>query len=99
MAFLFVILFGIVLAQQHNHHTGISEDVYHHHSETLTKKEIEILVEAIEKHERLDAQNQLILQRDLENQNDWRKLKRIFFKNRKELHSPDIWEPMRREQN
>ncbi|CAO1311094.1 unnamed protein product [Diamesa serratosioi] len=92
-------MFEEILAQEHKHHNGLKEDVYHHHSETLTKQDIADLVEAMENEEKLDPQTKLNLQRKLETQNKWEKLKqRIFFKSRKELESPDVWQALRREQ-
>ena len=89
IAFLYFAFFEVILAHDHNHHNGITEDKYHHHSETLNHKQIENMVAAIE---------ELKMELDSKLDTGARKTnKRIFFKDRKEEGAPDIWEAMRRE--
>ncbi|CAO1341069.1 unnamed protein product [Diamesa hyperborea] len=86
IALLYFVCFEVIQAQNHNHHNGISEDQYHHHSETLSLHQIVQLIAALEK------------DLDLKLEPESRKSnKRIFFKDRKEEGAPDIWEAIRRE--
>lgn len=89
IAFLYLVVFEVIQAQEHTHHNGISEDLYHHHSETLDLREIEDMIAAIEALEKeIDLKFETVLRKTN---------KRIFFKNRKEEGAPDIWEALRRE--
>lgn len=48
---VFALFFEAIQTEEHEHHNGIDEDVFHHHSETLKLSDIESLVEALEKME------------------------------------------------
>ena len=90
ITFIYFVFFEVIQTQQHKHHNGISEDVYHHHSETLRIIDIERLIAAIERE--VEKEIELDVETDSHKMN-----KRIFFKSRKEVGAPDIWEALRRE--
>lgn len=45
---VFAFFFEVIQAEEHEHHNGIDEDTFHHHSETLKVSDVQSIIAAIE---------------------------------------------------